>query len=99
MQGKISIEEHFSYQKPDADITRRLQHAESWAETARRLVDIHDLRINDMDENGIEYAVLSIDSPSVQAIDAPVSIISPAGPIEIADAVLGLSANSFSQHA
>ncbi len=68
MQGKISIEEHFSYQKPDADITRRLQHAESWAETARRLVDIHDLRINDMDENGIEYAVLSIDSPSVQAI-------------------------------
>lgn len=68
MQGKIAIEEHFAYEKPDEDTAGRLQNAESWAETARRLVDIHDLRLKDMDKHGIEYTILSLNAPAVQAI-------------------------------
>ena len=68
MQGKIAIEEHFAYGKPDEDTAGRLQNAESWAETARRLVDIHDLRLKDMDKYGIEYTILSLNAPAVQAI-------------------------------
>ena len=68
MQGKIAIEEHFALGKPDEDTALRLGHAESWKETARRLVDIHDMRLRDMDSNGIEYAILSLNAPAVQMI-------------------------------
>ncbi|MCC6473529.1 MAG: amidohydrolase [Burkholderiales bacterium] len=71
MQGKIAIEEHFAYDSPDADTARRLEHADSWAETARRLVDFHDLRLKDMDATGIEYAILSLNAPAVQMILEP----------------------------
>ena len=48
MQGKIALEEHFAYGDPDEDTAGRNRHAESWAETARRLVDIHDIRLKDI---------------------------------------------------
>ncbi|OGA15149.1 MAG: amidohydrolase [Betaproteobacteria bacterium RIFCSPLOWO2_02_FULL_63_19] len=68
MNGKIAIEEHFAYGRPDEDAAGRLGGAWSWAETARRLVDFHDLRLKDMDKNGIEYAILSLNAPAVQMI-------------------------------
>ena len=66
MQGKIALEEHFAVKEPDKDTTRRLQGNASWAETAKRLIDFHDLRLRDMDACGIEYAVLSLNAPAVQ---------------------------------
>ncbi len=71
MQGKIALEEHFAYKAPDEDIERRLQHAESWIETSRRLMDFHDDRLRDMDEFGVEYAILSLNAPAVQAVLDP----------------------------
>ena len=68
MQGKIALEEHFAYEKPDREAAERLRHAEAWAETERRLVDIHELRLRDMDQHGIEYAILSLTAPAVQSI-------------------------------
>jgi predicted TIM-barrel fold metal-dependent hydrolase len=68
MQGKIALEEHFAVAEPDRDTARRLQGNPSWAETARRLVDFHDLRLKDMDACGIEYAILSLNAPAVQMI-------------------------------
>lgn len=68
MQGKIALEEHFAYGEPDQDTARRLEAAASWAETARRLPDIHDMRLKDMDAHGIEYAILSLNAPAVQAV-------------------------------
>ena len=71
MQGKIAIEEHFAPDHPDPDTARRLGQAASWAETARRLVDIHELRLADMDRTGIEYAILSLNAPAIQMILDP----------------------------
>lgn len=68
MHGKIAIEEHFAIGEADRDTARRLSGADSWAETARRLVDIHDLRLKDMDQLGIEYVLLSFNAPAVQAV-------------------------------
>jgi len=68
MQGKIALEEHFAVDEPDKDAARRLQGAASWAETARRLVDFHDLRLKDMDACDVEYAILSLNAPAVQMI-------------------------------
>jgi len=71
MQGKIALEEHFAVDEPDKDTARRPQGNASWAETARRLVDFHDLRLKDMDACGIEYAILSLNAPAVQMILDP----------------------------
>ena len=68
MQGKIALEEHFAVDAPDQDTSSRLAGNATWAETARRLVDFHDLRLNDMDACGIEYAILSLNAPAVQMI-------------------------------
>jgi predicted TIM-barrel fold metal-dependent hydrolase len=68
MRGKIALEEHFAVSEPDKDAARRLQGNASWAETAKRLVDFHDLRLKDMDAYGIEYAILSLNAPAVQMI-------------------------------
>jgi len=71
MQGKIAIEEHFAVDEPDKDTTRRLQGNASWANTARRLTEFHDLRLKDMDACGIEYAILSLNAPAIQMILDP----------------------------
>lgn len=68
MQGKIALEEHFAIDAPDRDTARRLQGNPTWAETARRLVDFHDLRLKDMDACGVEYALLSLNAPAIQMI-------------------------------
>ena len=71
MQGKIAIEEHFAVDEPDRDTTRRLQGNASWANTARRLTEFHDVRLKDMDACGIEYAILSLNAPAIQMILDP----------------------------
>jgi gamma-resorcylate decarboxylase len=71
MQGKIALEEHFAVDQADKDTARRLSGNATWAETARRLVDFHDLRLNDMDACGVEHAVLSLNAPAVQMMLDP----------------------------
>jgi gamma-resorcylate decarboxylase len=78
MQGKIALEEHFAVDAPDQDTASRLAGNATWAETARRLVDFHDLRLNDMDACGIEYAILSLNAPAVQMILDPKEAIAAA---------------------
>src|SRR5262245_62963982 len=40
----------------------------SWDEMRRLLVDFRDRRLADMDANGIEFAILGLNSPALQAI-------------------------------
>lgn len=67
MFGKIGLEEHFA-------ITETLDDSKAffpdviWAELKSRLIDIQDRRIREMDENGIEMMILSLNAPAVQAI-------------------------------
>src|SRR5436189_693535 len=67
MQGKIALEEHFAI--PD---TLEDSHGyfpdRVWQEVKSRVMDIHERRLREMDENGIELMLLSLNAPAVQAI-------------------------------
>lgn len=68
MDGKIALEEHFAL-------------ADTWAESAppalpealrahlhARLLDFHGPRLREMDAAGVEFAILSMNAPTVQAV-------------------------------
>ncbi|MBW8791768.1 MAG: amidohydrolase, partial [Rhizobium leguminosarum] len=67
MQGKIALEEHFA-------IPETLQDSAGfvpgiyWDELKSRLLDVQERRIREMNENGIEMMLLSLNAPAVQAV-------------------------------
>ena len=66
---KIALEEHFvtdalaSYGASTAGIAQ----PGVWAEASRRLLDLTDERLAEMDSSGVDVAVLSLNSPGLQA--------------------------------
>jgi 2,3-dihydroxybenzoate decarboxylase len=67
MDGKIALEEHFAIDQTINDSNGFLP-AKVWSELRSRLMDIQDRRIQEMDDNGIELSILSLNAPAVQAI-------------------------------
>ncbi|MCB2084876.1 MAG: amidohydrolase [Sphingomonadaceae bacterium] len=67
MQGKIALEEHFAIPETLQD-SAGFVPGEYWEELAARLLDIQERRLREMDENGIEMMILSLNAPAVQAI-------------------------------
>ena len=67
MIGKIALEEHFALPETLADSTRYAS-GQSWSLLEQRLLDVHDHRVSEMDAHGIAYAILSLNSPAIQAI-------------------------------
>jgi predicted TIM-barrel fold metal-dependent hydrolase len=65
--GKIALEEHFALPETLADSTRYAS-GQSWSLLEQRLLDLHDHRVSQMDAHGIAYAILSLNSPAIQAI-------------------------------
>ena len=67
MQGKVALEEHFA-------IPETLQSSagflpgDCWAELKSRLLDMQERRLREMDANGIELMLPSLNAPAVQAI-------------------------------
>ncbi|HLH87154.1 MAG TPA: amidohydrolase family protein [Xanthobacteraceae bacterium] len=67
MKGKIGLEEHFALEETVGDGTGFFpKHV--WGELHARLLDIHDRRVAEMDRNGVEMMVLSLNAPTVQGI-------------------------------
>jgi len=67
MQGKIGLEEHFAI--PDTlNDSRGFLGEHVWPELEKRLMDLHDYRLRQMDEHGMEMMILSLNAPAVQAI-------------------------------
>jgi gamma-resorcylate decarboxylase len=67
VQGKIALEEHFAI--PDTlDDSKGYLPDETWPELKARILDIHDRRLREMDANGVEMMILSLNAPAVQAI-------------------------------
>ncbi|MGV2290756.1 amidohydrolase family protein [Trinickia sp. YCB016] len=64
---KIALEEHFAIEETVQD-SAGFVPATYWPELKHRLLDIHERRIREMDENGIELMILSLNAPTVQAI-------------------------------
>ena len=67
MIGKIALEEHFALPETLADSTR-YAGGHSWSLLEQRLLDLHHHRVSEMDAHGIAYAILSLNSPAIQAV-------------------------------
>ena len=67
MQGKIALEEHFATEETLAD-SKGFFPDRVWGELRGRLLDIQDRRLREMDANGIELTILSLNAPTVQAV-------------------------------
>ena len=67
MQGKIALEEHFAITDTLED-SRGFFPDRIWGELRERLLDIQERRLREMDANGVEMMILSLNAPTVQAI-------------------------------
>ena len=67
MQGKIGLEEHFAIEETIEDSNGFLAPV-VWTELRARLLDMQDRRLREMDANGMEMMLLSLNAPTIQAI-------------------------------
>jgi predicted TIM-barrel fold metal-dependent hydrolase len=70
MQRKIGLEEHFAIPETLSD-SRGCLPDETWTELRERVLDIHDRRLREMDQHGVEMMILSLNAPAIQAIPDP----------------------------
>jgi gamma-resorcylate decarboxylase len=63
----IALEEHFALPETLGD-SQQYAVAGGWYRLQDRLLDLGARRLEDMDRHGVEFAVLSLNSPAVQAI-------------------------------
>lgn len=70
MQGKVVLEEHFAIRETLGD-SQQYASAETWSSRERRLLDFEGERLAEMDESGVELAILSLNAPAIQAIADP----------------------------
>jgi gamma-resorcylate decarboxylase len=66
MQDKIAVEEHFRIEETKGSEAR--YPGPYWSSLAAKLLDVHGARLVEMDEAGIEIAVLSLNSSAIQGI-------------------------------
>jgi gamma-resorcylate decarboxylase len=67
MQGKIGLEEHFAIPETLND-SKGFLGDNVWPELEKRLMDIQEYRLREMDAHGMEMMILSLNAPAVQAI-------------------------------
>lgn len=67
MERKIALEEHFALPETLSDSARFVPE-DYWSELSTRLLDIQDRRLREMDANGVEIMILSLNAPAVQAV-------------------------------
>lgn len=70
MQGKVALEEHFALEETLED-SRVVFPGDVWAELKVRLLDLQDRRLREMDANGIEIMLPSLNAPAVQRVADP----------------------------
>ena len=68
MKNKIAFEEHFATEDTLEQTRPYAGDSGQWDVFARRLLDLGDERLDGMARNGIEFAILSLNSPGAQAI-------------------------------
>ncbi|HSV44374.1 MAG TPA: amidohydrolase family protein [Ramlibacter sp.] len=67
MIGKIGLEEHFAIADTLQD-SAGFVPGDYWRELSKRLLDIHEDRLREMDQHGMQMMILSLNAPAVQAI-------------------------------
>ena len=66
MNGKIALEEHFNLAQFSEDLPPYV-NPQAMKEIQRRLLDVTNERVADVDAAGIDYAILSLTAPGNQA--------------------------------
>jgi len=67
MQGKIGLEEHFAIPETLND-SKGFLGDHVWPELEKRLLDLQDYRLAQMDAHGMQMMILSLNAPAVQAV-------------------------------
>jgi gamma-resorcylate decarboxylase len=67
MQGKVALEEHFALLET-LDDSKAFFSERVWSELRGRLLDLQERRLREMDANGIETMLPSLNAPAVQAV-------------------------------
>jgi len=69
MKNKVGIEEHFAIPETMEDAKTYVNRdASGPLDINTRILDLMDYRIKEMDDNGIEFMVLSLNAPGIQGI-------------------------------
>lgn len=68
MQGKIVFEEHMAIQETLGNTKAFAEDSGKWEEFERQILDMGTERLDLMDKNGIEFAILSNNAPGIQGI-------------------------------
>ena len=69
MTGKIALEEHFAIRDTVGE-SPEAGKAGAWDVLERRLFDLSDERLAEMDANGIALSILSLNAPGIQSLVA-----------------------------
>ena len=67
MDGKIALEEHWAVDETLHIAGQPIPAGAWWDDLRRLLVEFRDRRLAGKDENGIEFAILGLNSPALQA--------------------------------
>lgn len=67
MVGVVALEEHFALPQTLGD-SEQYAVSGSWPDLRERLLDVGERRLDEMDANGVAFAVLSLNAPAIQAI-------------------------------
>jgi gamma-resorcylate decarboxylase len=67
MNITIALEEHFALADTLGD-SEQYAVAGSWGDLQHKLLDLGDRRLSEMDRHGVALAILSLNSPAIQAI-------------------------------
>lgn len=68
MHGKIAFEEHVAIDETIAATKSFSGESGRWDDHVREILDVGDERLGHMDRSGIEFAILSLNAPGVQAV-------------------------------
>lgn len=68
MRGKIAFEEHVAIDETIAATKSFSGESGRWDDHVREILEIGDERLEHMDRSGIEFAILSLNAPGVQAV-------------------------------
>src|ERR1700761_9056291 len=68
MDGKIAFEEHFAIEDTLEQARSFAGDSGRWDDFTRQLLDLDSERLGHMDAAGIEFALLSLNAPAIQAI-------------------------------
>jgi len=71
MDGKIAFEEHFAIEDTLEQARSFAGDSGRWDDFTRQLLDLDSERLGHMDAAGIEFALLSLNAPAIQAIPDP----------------------------